>query len=340
MKKWCAIQGIVFALVPALWGQGDLYPPGPPEPTMKTLSQVEPRIPISSAPYDITAPGSYYLTTNLTSSSYGIRVGSDRVTVDLAGYSISGSDASSTFGVHIDGALSFPRRYVVVKNGMISSFQIGVYGEYVEGCCLEDLTIASNTTRGIWIHGSGNRVEDCTIAYNDDHGIYLSPAGGESTGNIIRRCLVGGNGLTNSSAAGIELDGTASGSCSANRIEDCLVVGNAGVGITLNGFGGRSSGNVVSGCSLIDNGDPAIFLNYASDNRIEGNHIVATTTSDSAMGIRSVSGTNNFIFANSSAGYPGGMSLSPNDVYGPVVTNFGELSVTGAAAHPWANFVR
>src|SRR6185437_1380639 len=35
------------------FGQGALTPPGGPAPTMKTLSQIEPRTPISSAPFTI-----------------------------------------------------------------------------------------------------------------------------------------------------------------------------------------------------------------------------------------------------------------------------------------------
>jgi hypothetical protein len=40
--------------------QGSLTPPpGAPAPTMKTLDQIEARTPISSAPFTISAPGSY-----------------------------------------------------------------------------------------------------------------------------------------------------------------------------------------------------------------------------------------------------------------------------------------
>ena len=61
--------------------QGPLTPPGAPTPTMKTLEQIEPRTPISQAdmPLTISAPGSYYLTTNLTGTagSNGISIKSD-----------------------------------------------------------------------------------------------------------------------------------------------------------------------------------------------------------------------------------------------------------------------
>src|SRR6476469_6853818 len=64
-----------FILQPSAFPQGSLTPPpGTPAPTMKTLDQVEARIPIDTAhtPGDqtnefiISQPGSYYLTGNLS----------------------------------------------------------------------------------------------------------------------------------------------------------------------------------------------------------------------------------------------------------------------------------
>ena len=50
------------------FAQGSLTPPGSPAPTMKTLAQIEPRTSISSVPFTISVPGSYYLTANLVTT--------------------------------------------------------------------------------------------------------------------------------------------------------------------------------------------------------------------------------------------------------------------------------
>src|ERR1700733_5595894 len=75
------------------FAQGSLTPPGAPAPTMLTLSQVEPRTPISTAPYFITLPGSYYLTTNLmiSSGNNAIVIETNNVTIDLNGFTIFGT---------------------------------------------------------------------------------------------------------------------------------------------------------------------------------------------------------------------------------------------------------
>src|SRR5438067_2486739 len=74
-----------------LLAQGNLTPSGAPAPSMKTLAQIEPRQPISAIGYNITAPGSYYFTTNLTGGTNGIVIASDNVTIDLNGFTLTGS---------------------------------------------------------------------------------------------------------------------------------------------------------------------------------------------------------------------------------------------------------
>ena len=100
---------------------GDLDPPsGQPQPTMKTLQQVEPRIPISSIPIHITESGSYYLTQNLVlleeDDTYGIAIEADNVTLDLKGFTLTGGG---------DGTIGMPVKNgqrITVRNGCLRNW--------------------------------------------------------------------------------------------------------------------------------------------------------------------------------------------------------------------------
>src|SRR6516162_9967860 len=99
--------------------QGSLTPPGPPTPTMKSLAQIEPRTPIASAPITISAPGSYYLTTNVTvSSGNAITINANNVTLDLNGFAISSTEspASTSSGILLNGVMN-----ITIVNGLITS---------------------------------------------------------------------------------------------------------------------------------------------------------------------------------------------------------------------------
>jgi hypothetical protein len=96
--------GLTISLSSAtLFAQGTLTPPGGPAPTMRTLTQIEPRTPISSAPVTLNASGSYYLTTNLTvSGGDAITIVTNGVTLDLNGFTITSTDPGATgFGIRL-----------------------------------------------------------------------------------------------------------------------------------------------------------------------------------------------------------------------------------------------
>src|SRR4026207_1710043 len=92
--------GVVALMLPTLnaqlstvSAQGSLTPPGAPGPTMKTLTQVEPRTPISSLPFFITNAGWYDVPTNRTGRP-GLTVMASGVTIDLMGFELVGGGGS------------------------------------------------------------------------------------------------------------------------------------------------------------------------------------------------------------------------------------------------------
>ena len=102
---------------PDVMGQGSLTPPGAPGETMHTLEEVyertDPRTPISSLPYTISEPGSYYVTGNLSSTGHGIVIEASGVTVDLMGFSLTGDGISSSgnydYGINVNGSTNAVR---------------------------------------------------------------------------------------------------------------------------------------------------------------------------------------------------------------------------------------
>ena len=218
--------------IPALRAQGNLAPPGPPGATMLTLSQVQPRIPVdavhtpgnSATEFLITAPGSYYLTTNIigVSSESGIEIEANDVTLDLNGFSMTGPPTAN-FGILVFSGYT----NTVIRNGIINGWNSINEDIFSEGndITIEDISVSGAGT-GIACLGVGGVIRGCTASLNGEYGIYLGGPGYLVYGNT---CF-GDNAIDEANGAAILING------SNNRIENNFVTGSgpAGYGIAIN----------------------------------------------------------------------------------------------------------
>jgi len=144
----------------------------------------DPRTPISSIPFTITQPGSYYLTGNLTSPGLpagGITINTSHVTLDLMGFVISGSRTPSA-GIFVTA----PNTDVAIRNGTIRNW-IGI-GVDASGASviLEDLRAVDNRGDGIRA-GSASQVRGCTATGNGAVGIIADED------SVVIHCLAANN---------------------------------------------------------------------------------------------------------------------------------------------------
>ena len=221
--KW-AVLLLLSALnpQPSTFAAGSLTPPGPPAPTMKTLDEIEPRVPISLLPYTISAPGSYYLTTNLSVSGSGITVSADNVTIDLRGFALSGV-AGAGYGINVATV-----KNLQIRHGTLANWQRGVEASSASNSKLEELRTSNNSQNGMSI-GSGSVILACVAQSNSVYGIF---AYGNS---LIKDCIATGNGYQ-----GIVAN-------DAGMIVNCLTEANANNGINA------GDGSSIANCTVRSN---------------------------------------------------------------------------------------
>lgn len=185
---------------------GGLTPPGPPAPTMKTLNEVEARIPIgplttpgdATTVYRITAPGSYYLTGDIVGQAgkHGVSISVGQVTLDLNGFSLRGV-AGAQHGVSMDVYYEA----VTVRNGVVAGWP----------------------RTGVLLRGDGGVVSDLRVFNCGEWGISAEA----SFGATVERCSVYSVGFTaNIAGGGIRMT-------NSGIVRACLVRSVSGVGISV-----------------------------------------------------------------------------------------------------------
>ena len=112
-KLWLIALVSLYLLSPAAaLADGDIYVGGPYGTK------------ITSLPYTISTPGSYYLGGNLTyaGDSDGITVNADNVTLDLMGFTLAYTGTGTTYyGIYMQG-----RKNVEIRNGTVRGWFTGV----------------------------------------------------------------------------------------------------------------------------------------------------------------------------------------------------------------------
>ena len=202
----------------SLFPQGLLTPPGAPAPTMKTLDQVEARTPISSAPFTISVPGSYYLTQNLgVGSGDAIIINASGVTLDLNGFTIS-SSASTATGMGVN--LVRPNQDITILNGHIQG------GVTYSGT---SFSTGPGFQNGIGFSGLTIQLKNIRISGVSVSGVSLNGIAPGQDSSVIDHCevrTVGGVGLSASTVT----DSVAN-TCGGTAISAFSVANSRGVGV-------------------------------------------------------------------------------------------------------------
>lgn len=348
MRSFAVAVSLTVAATQLSFSQGPLTPPGPPAPTMKSLDEVdaklEKRTPISSLPFTISAPGSYYLTGNLTAATDadGIRIEVNNVTIDLNGFSLSGTGGTGR-GIYSAQPISG----VTLLNGFISGWRHGVTLSNCDRTRAKDLTVATNSIDGLVV-GASAVVVDCIVRDNGGNGIVLASDG------VVQRCVARsntGHGFSTGLGA-VVTDSTArqNGANGFNlggdsTIQRCVARTNIGNGISV------TSDSLVLGNAAHNNGAGAgqgAGINVTDVGcRIEGNE---TNSNDRGIHVQSLG---NLIIRNSARGNAPNYQFIAGNRYGPIVDLTGiqntspsantapsTLNDAGGGSHPWANFAQ
>ena len=289
---------------------------------MKTLQQIEPRTPISAAPFTIAASGSYYLTANvIAAAGNAINVQADDVTLDLNGFLVSAPNAGS--GI----AASNPQRNLRVVNGTIRNCaNSGLSGGAIINGQARGLLVSNCGLGGI-VLGENALVQDCSALTNFSSGVSVGDGG------LITHCVARGNGVgigagqycqvTDCVSSYSSGDGIAIGF--ASSVSRCVASKNSGDGIQAtddcsvtenrcvsNGADGASSGIHLAG-------------NYC---RVEGNHAVDNNGRNLKLDI----GSGSAVVRNT---INGGVPSAANNLFGPLLNS---ATAVATNTNPHANY--
>jgi len=191
------------------------------------------------------------LNCHLTSNSTCFAIEANNITIDGAGYSITGDTTGE--GIYVTG-----RNNVAIKNFNIYNFSYGIYLEYSSNNTLTNNTVSSNDYIGIHLEYSSNNNITNNTANSNNFGISLW----DCTSNIIA------DNTVNSNWEGIPLHYSSNNTLTKNTVNSNYI------GISLN----SSASNIFTNNTANSNNYTGINLYSNSDyNNLINNNITNTT---------------------------------------------------------------
>lgn len=352
-----SLQLALVAVASATVMAGPIDPPaGPVAPTYKTLTQVEPRTPISSATtpgnsgatFRITKPGSYYLIDNVSGevNKDGIDIASSNVTIDLNGFSMIGV-ANSDNG--ITAAPSSTQ--ITIRNGVIRNWGgSGISLSNNFDVTIENIRAQSNASSGISA-GSVFIIRDCVTSLNSGEGIFCF------NDCLIFDCITRDNGsdgvfMSNGSSCRhvTSSDNLGAGINTSDGciVTDCQITSNSGTGIdagwrcTLtdnfifnNGLHGITTGTQtrITGNNIENNGSVGTGYGISMASGTSSATIEDNSISYNDIGIK-IDGTSCLVIRNFIRGNTTNLSIAAGNVVGPLTTS----ATVSLLTNPSANY--
>ncbi len=255
-----------------VYAQGSLTPPGAPAPTMRTLDQLEPRMPIGSLPFAITQPGSYVVVRNLSGASGGITVSASNVTLDLNGFTLSGDRLVLGHGIVV-----VPGDNVAIQNGVLQQWGgDGLHAPGVTDLRLHNVRVVQCAGDGVEVGSATAR--DVTVADNDGAGFRAGSgmgAGKVSVQDIsfMKATRNGGGGIAyvgpcdasvcdsrvlDNTGHGISWASATADEQASLRLERCDVSGNTGRGLHISEASAVRVACYTRDCTFLSNGSDGI----------------------------------------------------------------------------------
>jgi len=323
--------------------------PGEESGIMKTLEQVEPRVLITNLPWNITAPGSYYIVQSLTgvTGQPGINISSSDVKIDLNGFALNGIPGTSLDGICV---LAGSFENISIRNGILRNWgNFGINATNASDVVITEVKAFGNGWGGIYA-GPNSFLERCSA-----YGNGFSAPGGKNppwsdaiqvySFSTIKDCKTKGNGgagihsymhsrvtgctsVMNTNADGIALEDYCT-------VKDCTAAQNRN-GITVGNFS-RVTENTVgangwvpsTGQGIMAGSYSVIEKNIVCQNRfginVSGTGSLFINNYISRSGIGQVGGTNDII------GFIGGNYVGTAASF---TTGYGEFTTN----NPWMNF--